>query len=305
MKNEIPTFLLMRQDLSGKTRPGKKKPLLDKGMSHFSGIIKTTYVQWDLANKEGFMQRLDARIKLIFLPFFIIVISMKGHILPEVLIMIFIFSLAAASRVNLLDFYGRVVFLGVVFGLSVALPSSLNIITNGEVVMPLLRFTGPHALWIYHIPATVGVTREGIAVVGMLTLRVINSLSLSFLIINTTPFMDMMKALQSLRVPSAFLMIVTLCYKYIFIFANILEEMHLSKKSRTVAVDGAHARRWISGRIAFLLRKMQARSEDVFKAILGRGFCGDIVFCGLRAVKRRDLASGFFLFGIGMLLLML
>jgi cobalt/nickel transport system permease protein len=88
-------------------------------------------------------------------------------------------------------------------------------------------------------------------------------------------------------------MIITLTYKYIFIFARTVEDMHLAVKSRLVRqVGNAEAKRWIAGRIVFVFKKTQLRCEEIFKAMLGRGFSEDIRLCGVRKLQTRDWAVG-------------
>jgi energy-coupling factor transporter transmembrane protein EcfT len=65
----------------------------------------------------------------------------------------------------------------------------------------------------------------------LLTLRVFNSISISFLIINTTPFNDIIKGLKMFRIPDSLLMIITLAYLYIFILSNLVAESYLAMKS--------------------------------------------------------------------------
>lgn len=307
MKSEIPSFLLSKPHrYSAKTTGAvSRAPFLDKGIDHLARLIKTTYVQWETARKEGFFQKLDARVKVLFLLFFVVIVSMKRSFLPEIAIGSFVFALAALSRLNLFSFYGRVIFFGFVFGFLVALPSSLNIITRGEVVMPIVHLSKAYQFWVYHIPETIGVTRQGIEGVAMLTLRVINSLSLSFLVIYTTPFPEIIKALKSLKVPDPFLMIITLAYKYIFIFARTLEDVYLAKKSKIIEVGAAETRNWVAGRMAFLLRKTRVKCEDVFNAMLARGFSGNVNLYPCRKTTKKDLFIGSFLFFIGFLFLLL
>jgi len=242
---------------------------------------------------------------VLFLLFFVVIVSMKRSFFPEIAIVVFVFALAALSRLNLFSFYGRVIFFGFIFGFLIALPSALNIITGGEIVIPIAHLSKPYNFWIYHIPATVGITRQGIEGVAMLTLRVINSLSLSFLVIYTTPFPEIIKALKSLKVPDPFLMIITLAYKYIFIFAQTLEDIYLAKKSKIIEVSAAGARNWVAGRIAFLFRKTQVRCEEVFNGMLARGFSGDVMLYTYRKMTKKDIIAGSFLFITGLLLLLL
>ena len=272
---------------------------LDRGIDRFAALIKMTYVQWDMAHKEGFFQKLDARVKVLFLLFFVVIVSINKLVLPEISIGFFILILVLLSRLNLVSFYGKVLFFGFLFGFLVALPSCLNIIVRGNVLVPIVHLSRPYQFWVYHIPQTIGITRQGLYGVFMLTLRVVNSLSLSLLIIYTTPFPEIIKALKSFRVPGTFLMIITLSYKYIFIFARTLEDIHIAKKSKVIEVDAAEARNWIAGRMAFLLRKTRRRCEDVFNAMLARGFTGDVTLYDCGRMETKNVSAGVLLLAIG------
>jgi cobalt/nickel transport system permease protein len=306
MKNDIPPFLLNTpSSLPLKKGVGKiNRSYIDRGIEGFADVLKEGYAQWELATEKGFLHELDTRIKVVFWLFFILIISLKKNIFPELGIFFTIFVLSLLSRVNLVNFYRRIFFLGFIFGFLIALPSALNVITHGKILFPIVTLPKAYDFWVYHIPEVIGLTKEGLSVVAMLTLRVLNSLSVSFLILYTTPFPEIVKALKVLRVPDTFLIIISLTYKYIFIFASIVTDMYLAKKSRLVgAVSKAEARDWIAGRIAFLFKKTQLKCEDVFKAMIGRGFSGEIKLYRYRKVTGRDWIIGSFLFTVGLLFL--
>lgn len=307
MKNEIPSFLLSkpRQHPAEATGESASVSFIDKGIVCFAAFIRTTYTQWESADKDGLFQKLDARVKVIFLLFFLVIISVKKTLMPEAVIGGFIFILASLSRLDLIAFYRRVFFFGFIFGFLIALPSSLNIITKGEIIIPIAHLSKTYHFWVYEVPETIGITRQGLEGVGQLTARVINSLSLSFLVIYTTPFPEIIRALKCLRVPDLFLMIITLSYKYIFIFVNIIEDIYLAKKSRIVEAHAAETRNWVAGRMAFLFRKTRSRCEEIFNAMLARGFSGDIMFYANGKMSRKDFITGSFLFIAGLLFIIL
>lgn len=306
MANRIPSFLLVRST-PGSIKQGTGKvrvPFLERGIDHLSGVIKEGYAQWECSSQNGFLQKIDARVKVFFLLFFILIVSLKKDLLPEAYVWFFVFVLTLLSRLNILKVYKRVFLFGFVFGFLIALPSAFNVITKGEIVLPLVGLSRSYHFWIYHIPADIGITKEGMYGVAMLTLRVINSLSLSFLILYTTPFHEIIRALKVLRVPDSFLIIITLCYKYIFVFSKTVEEMHFSKKSRVVrGLSHTEAREWIAGRIGFIFRKTRFRCEEIFKAMIGRGFCDTIKFHGFRKLRMADWCAAIFFFFSGILFL--
>jgi len=308
MANRIPSFLLAQSTArSFKQETGKVKvPFLERGIDHLAGVIKNGYAQWRFSSQNGLFQRIDARVKVLFLLCFIVIVSLKRDILPETCIWIFVFLLTLFSRLSILKVYRRVLLLGFVFGFLVALPSAFNVITRGEIIFPIVRLPKSYNFWIYHLPADIGLTREGMYGVAMLTLRVVNSLSLSFLVLYTTPFHEVIRALKVLKVPDSFLIIITLCYKYIFIFSKTVEDMHLAKKSRVVReLNRTEAREWIAGRMAFLFRKSRLKCEEVFKAMLGRGFSDSVRFYGFGKMGMADwFAAVFLLFAAISFLLM-
>ena len=306
MKSKMPSFLLESpsSDSFSRVRGGLKMPFIEKGIRHVAHVIKTGYIQWETASKNDFFQSIDARIKVLFLLFFVIIVSLKKDILPEVLIGLFVFTLAMISRLNIFSLYKRVLFFGFIFGFLIALPSAFNMITKGEIIFPIIHLSKPCRFWIYEVPEEIGLTREGMNGVMMLTSRVMNSLALSFLILYTTPFPEIIRALKLLKIPDGFLMIITLSYKYIFIFAKTIEDMHLAKKSRLAGqVSNAEARRWIAGRIALIFKKIRLRCEETFKAMQSRGFSGSIKIYSVRKLRTHDWITGVVFFLIGVLFL--
>jgi cobalt ECF transporter T component CbiQ len=306
MANRIPPFLLdTSAPGSFKKDMGKVKiPFIEKGINHLAGVIKKGYAQSELSSQNGFFQKMDARVKILFLLFLIIIVSVKKDLLSEIYIWIFVFLLSLLSRLNIVALYKKILFLGLIFGFLIALPSAFNFITRGEIIISVFKLSKSYTFWIYHLPAEIGITREGIYGVLTLTMRVINSLSLSFLVLYTTPFPEILRALKVLRVPDTFLIIIALCYKYIFLFAKIVEDMYLAKKSRTVReVKNHEAREWITERMAFIFRRTQLRCEEVYGAMIGRGFSDRLKLYGFRKMRMADWCVGLSLFLVGVLLL--
>lgn len=295
MRSKIPPFLLERQTIPGlkDRRHGLSTSFVEKGLKKLSGIIKTGYIEPEMAPKEGIFVKTDARVKVLIVLFMIITVSLKKDIFSEAIIALSVFALVLISRLDLFNFYRRVIFFGFVFGFLVALPSALTIIKKGEIIIPLVTLSRDYRFWIYHIPQEIGITKEGSLGVIMLTLRVANSVALSYWLLSTTRFSDIIKSLKVFRVPDAFLIIITLTYKYIFIFAKTVEDMHLAMRSRLAAtVSGRLARELVAGRIAFVFRKTRTRCEEVFTAMTARGFMNEVSLSGFKKLDAGDLAAG-------------
>ncbi len=306
MRDRIPSFLLQNSSSDSLHLEGRglRHPFLEKGLNRLAEMVVTAYSQWESATRGGFFQKIDARIKILFLVFFVVIVSLKRDVGSEVFIGIFIFSLILISRLNVFQLYKRILLFGLTFGLLVALPSALNLFKEGEILVTLFRFPKAYELWVYPIPQEIGITKEGLYGMAMLTLRIINSLSITFLLLYTTPFPEIIKALKVFRIPDTFLIVIALTYKYLFLFAKTGEEMHLAKKSRLLRELRPHeARRWVAGRVAFIFRKTRLRAEEVYKAMLCRGFSDTITIHQTAKLRQRDWAAGISLFLAGCLLL--
>lgn len=312
MGGKLPPFLLKETAVPPPLSPGQRRQrtvrasFVEKGLRRAAGVISAAYAQWELASRKGLLQRLDARVKLLFLLSFVVIVSLKREPMPELLIAGFVSVLAAATGLNLITFYRRVLFFTFVFGFLVGAPAALNAVVPGEVIFPLFTLPRSYDLWVYHIPQTVGLTRQGLMSVAMLTLRVANSLALSLLVLGTTPFPELIKALKVLRLPDLVLLILSLSYKYLFLFARTVEDMHLAKKGRLAGPEeDRQGREWAAGRMAFLFRKTRLRSEEAAKAMAARGFSDRVKLYGPGKLGPLDWAAGAFFGAAGCVVLLL
>jgi len=306
VKNKIPGFLLCTpvQAHGAEERVTSRSSYIEKGIGHLSEMITRGYLNVGQESGKGFFQKLDPRVKVIFLIFFVVIVSLKRHIFPEAVMALFVFLMVASSRIHLVQFYKKIVGLTFVFGFLVVFPSAFNIVTPGELILPVIHLSQPYKFVIYHIPEEIGLTRQGIDGVTMLCLRMMNSLAISLLVIHTTPFHKIIKALQGFRVPQALLLVITLSYKYIFIFAKTIEGMYFARKSRLVGMArDDEARIWAAGRIAHIFRKAMSRYEEVFKAMVARGFAEEVRLSDIGELTAVDMISGGFFLLMGIFLL--
>ncbi len=279
METRIPSFLSERTGLtvavSGAGRV--RTSVIAKGAEHAASVLRAGFIQGETSSRGGFIQIIDARVKVLFLLLFVVVVSLKQTILPEAALAVFLLVLATVSRISITGHYRKVLILTFIFGFLLALPSAFNIVTPGEIVLPVWHFDKSYPVGHFIVPDAIGITFEGLQRVAMLSLRVMNSLSVTLLVFATTPFMEFIRALKVLRVPDVFLLTVTLTYKYIVIFTTTVHDMHLAKMSRFLGVErDSEARMWVAGRIAFLFRKSQQRCDEVFRAMVARGMSGSM-----------------------------
>ena len=107
--------------------------------------------------------------------------------------------------------------------------------------------------------------------------RVGVSVSLAVLLVVTTPWADVLKSLRSLKVPQVFVLVLSMTYRYIFLFLHTANGILLARKSRVVGkTSGAEQRRWITGTMGNLMSRAFKMSNDVYAAMLARGFSGEV-----------------------------
>jgi cobalt/nickel transport system permease protein len=279
MKSNIPSYLLNPGSYDHK--PGKRKisglSFLDKTILDSANAVKSVYLQAESGATDNLIQKINPHVKFISLIYMAIVISVVSGLLSQLLISLFIFSLFILARLNVFQVYRKIFFLAFVFGFLVVLPASLNVITPGKILIKLISFKAPLHFWIYNIPENVGVTENGLQVVLLVFLRVLNSVSIALIIVFTTPFPSFIKSFKIIGIPDAFLMIITLAYKYIFILSRTIEETYFALKSRISGnIQTSSLRKIISGRIFFVFRKSMIMYENTYFAMVSRGYRGKV-----------------------------
>jgi cobalt/nickel transport system permease protein len=174
--------------------------------------------------------------------------------------------------------YRKIFLLAFIFGLLVVLPASLNVITPGKIIFNIITFNKPSHFLIYNIPQNIGVTINGLNVVTLVFLRVLNSISFALLVVFTTPFPSFIKSFKMIGVPDTFLMIISLAYKYIFILSRTIEETYFAFKSRLSGnVKSDSIRRLIGGRIFFIFKRSMIIYQSTYDAMVSRGYTGKVI----------------------------
>src|ERR1035437_7614656 len=284
MENKIPSYLLQPGNDQHELANAKvvRLSFLDKTLMNSATAVKSIYVQAENASKENFIQKINPHIKLISLIYLVLIISFVSHHKAQIIITIFIFALFIMARLNIFKVYKKIFFLAFIFGFIVVLPASLNIITLNK----------PLHFWIYTIPQNIGFTENGLKVVSLIFLRILNSVSLAMLIIFTTSFPSFIKSFKILGAPDTFLMIISLAYKYIFILSRTIEETYFALRSRLSGnIKNSKIRELISGRIFFIFKKSMIIYESTYYAMVSRGYQGKVLLHSQKKLTAMDFVT--------------
>ncbi|MBA4409794.1 MAG: energy-coupling factor transporter transmembrane component T [Bacteroidota bacterium] len=308
MKSKIPTYLqeseAFQPDIQGMRR--SRFSFLDKTIMNSARTVKAVYLQAENATKDNFIHHIHPKVKFISLIYIAVIISLVSNLTAQLLITAFIMLLFLLAQLNIIQVYRKIFFLAFIFGFLVVLPASVNLISPGKIILNLITFNRPYNFWIYHIPQNIGFTHEGLQVVCMMFLRVLNSISFAMFIVFTTSFPAFIKSFKLIGVPDTFLMVISLAYKYIFILSRTIEETYLALKSRlTGNVKNSNLRKIISGRIFFIFKRSISSYENTYYAMVSRGYTGNVKLGLSAAFTAKDFIAlvVIIVFGLGILLI--
>jgi len=231
------------------------------------------------ARAAGFLQRRDPRVKIIAALTAILAASLTASLAGLALLYGAALVAAAASRVPF-GFFVRRVWLGVPF-------------FAGIVVLPAIFFVpGPRVFDLAIGPAHLAPSWNGLAGAMVFVSRVGVSVSLAVLLIVTTPWADVLKSLRALKVPQVFVLVLSMTYRYLFLFLHTANGILLARKSRVVGrTSGAEQRRWITGTMGNLMSRAFKMSNDVYAAMLARGFDGEVRTYATYRLRPLDVAT--------------
>ncbi|HWC99495.1 MAG TPA: cobalt ECF transporter T component CbiQ [Candidatus Sulfopaludibacter sp.] len=234
----------------------------------------------DLAASDGLLQRLDPRVKLGGLLALILATALSFKLWVIAAILVIAVALAAASALTVR-----------VFG-----PVWLSVITfTGAIALPALFLTPGDTF--YRFPNLEWpITWQGLTSAGFLILRAETSATLALLLVFTTPWNHILKALRIFRVPVVFVVALGMTFRYILLLLETAQEMFESRKSRSVGrMSRGDYRRLAVSSGGVLLGKSFQLSGEVFLAMQSRGFRGEVyVLDDFRMNPRDWLALGLF-----------
>ena len=271
----------------------KGDDFLTRNIAGFTRVLESVISTEDISHAHGLLQSLDPRVKLVSFLLFIVTVSLVHSLIVLGSIFALIMILSLASKISLGLFLKRVLIFVPIFTLVIAVPALF--LTPGQ---PLINILGK-----------VIITQQGGLSAAFLILRVTNSLSLGVLLILTTPWSNILVALRWVRIPSLLVDILGMTYRYMFLLLHSANSMFIARRSRVIgSFSGSENRRWLSRALATTMAKSQRLSEDVYLAMLSRGYHGEVRVLNEFNLKRRDflwiafsLAAIVFLFWVSRL----
>jgi cobalt/nickel transport system permease protein len=250
---------------------------IEHTMEGLYGAMERAMYAEGLAAGGGLLQRLDPRVKVLGLIALIVAAALSARLWVIAAILALAVLLAALSRVSIARLAGSVWAGAFLFTGAIAAPALF--LTPGEAAAHL-----PGLGWT--------ITAQGLRTAAYLLLRVETAATLAILLVFTTPWAHVLKALRTVRAPVVFVVILGMTCRYILLMLETAHEMFESRKSRTVgAASRADQRRMAVSSAGVLMGKTYQLSGEVYLAMQARGFRGEVYVLDDFRMTARDWAA--------------
>jgi cobalt ECF transporter T component CbiQ len=239
----------------------------------YAAMDRALYAETSAA-AGGLLQGIDPRVKVAGLFALIAASALASRLWTIAAILAVAAVLAALSLISLRTLASRVWLGAFAFSGAISIPALF--LTPGAI---LLRFPN----------LGMAITWPGLRTASFLVLRVEASTTLALLLIFTTPWMHVLKALRIFRAPVLLVVILGMTCRYILLLLETAHEMFEARKSRTVGTLARGERRRMAVSAAgVLLNRTFQLSGDVYLAMQSRGFRGEVYLLDDFQMRQRD-----------------
>jgi cobalt/nickel transport system permease protein len=260
---------------------GGRRDYVGASLERIGRKLRRAMAQERTARADGWLQRMDPRVKLASGLVLIVASTLVRDIRPLVVLYLGTLLAAATSGVRVGATLRRVWLVVPLFAGVVLAPAALNLVTPGTSVLVLAHLAPGARLGPWVLPAYIAVTRQGLDAAMLVLGRATVAVAVVALVTATTRWQQILASLGRLGVPPAFVMVAEMMYRYFFVLAGLAEEDFLARRSRTIAEPGgAEGRRFVASRVALLFRRSRKLSGDVHLAMVSRGYSGEVRVLG-------------------------
>lgn len=252
-----------------------RNDFIERSIMGAFAFLKESVYSDEYAARKGLLQSIDPRFKLVsFVAFFATALFTKSPVVCLVLYAVCL-ALAVLSRIDILFFLKRTWIFIPVFSLFIAVPAIFNVFTPGEALVSFDL-----------MGSKLEITRQGLAGATLFFARVLVSVSFAILLSITTRHFELLRTLRIFRVPQVFVMILGMCYRYVYLLIEVIEETYLAIKSRVGGrIHYTRGQRIVAWNIASLWQRSYRMNEMIYMAMLARGYTGE-------PVASQDFRSG-------------
>ncbi len=271
---------------------------VDKTLAEIVDYIKDAVFSEEYAKLNAFLQKISPKVKFIS---FMVLITATIFARNVYIILVFFSAslmLASLSRIPLRFYIPRVLIFIPIFTGIIALPYIFNVFQpyEGTPLVVLHDFQRVIDLPLLRPFSRIEITSEGVFWASTFLARVTTAVSFAILLMLTTRWSDLVNALNALRFPKMFVLILGMAYRYIFLLLDMVSKMLFSRKSRAAGKESSVSSwKLNAGIVGALFLKSYDMSEDIYLAMLSRGFNGEFMHVHADSQPRRSAKDFMFL----------
>jgi cobalt ECF transporter T component CbiQ len=257
-------------------RPRRRR-YLERAVDRLLGELERVEHADRIASGPGFLQRLDARVKVVGLVALTVAVTIVTSAWTIAAILAFAVVLGWVSGLTPATLATRV-WIGV-FAFTAAIAAPALFLTPGDAV--------------WHVPlGGWPVTAQGLRSATLLLLRVETTATLAFVLVSTTSWTRLLKALRVLRVPVVIVVVLGMTARYAILLLQAAHDMFDARRSRAAGrLAPADRRRLATATAGVLLDRTLQLGHDVHLAMQARGFRGEVHVLDERRMHGRDWAA--------------
>jgi len=235
---------------------------LESTIRGFTHAVSKALQAEHAATQPGLLQHLDPRVRVIGIFSLVISVILCRRLEAIAAIFLIAVAIAVASRVSLKSLAKRVWLVVLSF--------------SGVIALPALFFTPGKPL--FTVPALhLSISVQGLRTAALLVLRVETAATLTTVLVLSTAWTHILKALRSLRLPAEVVTMLAMTHRYVFLLIETANQMFESRQSRAVGIlSGSEQRKMTARTAGVLLSKSIELSHEVYLAMVSRGFRGEV-----------------------------
>ena len=237
--------------------------------------MKHAYID-EHSNIDSYIHRLDPRIKIIALFAFILFVIFTR---PTSFIAFALYGVLIAALILL----SKIPF-GFILKRSLVI---IPFVLMAAIFIPFFK-KGEVAGGYSFGTLKLTVTYDGLMIFWNILVKAYLCILSMILLVTSTKLSDFLKALEKLRFPSVFVIILSFMYRYIFVVQDELMKMRQAKEARSIGGSRWFHAKVLANMIGVLFMRTYERGESVYLAMCSRGFDGKIKTMDGFQLKMKD-----------------
>lgn len=266
----LASLLTGRFPSASRVRPS----FLERTIASFIAFSEKALLAEEGARTPGVWQHLDPRVKLAGCGALIVATISIHRLWLSAALFLLIILLAWLTKLKLRPAFSRV-WLAVLFFTGVlAAPAPFLVAGSPIAILPGLGWP---------------ISSQGLSSAAFLILRAETSATLLTILILTTPWQRLLRALRLLRIPATIIVILQMTYRYVFVLLRTAQHLFEARRARLLAPLTEDAQRSSAAAISgALLDRTFSLSSEVHLAMQARGFRGEVRLLEDLAMRKAD-----------------